>query len=57
MPNRDLNRTSERDPRSIDDNDPVRGRGDEMDDLPDENEELEETEDLDEGDEEDEGSF
>jgi hypothetical protein len=56
MPNRDLDRTSERDPRSTDD-DVVRGRGDDMDDMSDENEEFEDTEDLDEGDEEDEGSF
>jgi hypothetical protein len=55
MPNRDLDRTRERDPRSMDD-DMVRGRGDDMDDVSGQNEEFED-EDVDEGDEEDEGSF
>jgi len=56
MPNRDLDRTSERDRRPKDD-DMVRGRSDEMDDMSNESEEFEDTEDLDEDDEQDEGSF
>ena len=54
MPNRDLDRTNESNQRRMDDDDMVRGRGDDMED---EDEEFEDTEDLDEKGEEDEGSF
>ena len=55
MPNRDLDRTSEMDRPSKDD-DTVRGR-DDMEDVSNESEEFEDAEDLDEEDEEEEGSF
>jgi hypothetical protein len=57
MPNRDLDRTSERNRRPQNDDDMVRGRRDDMDDMSNESEEFEDTEDLDEEAEEDEGSF
>ena len=57
MPNRDLDRTTERD-RPANDEDVVRGRRDDMGNMSEENEEFEDAEDLDdEEEEEDEGSF
>ncbi len=60
MANRDQDRTSQADRSSMNDDDMVRGRSDDIDDLSNEGEEFEDTEDtedLDEEDEQDEGSF
>lgn len=57
MVNRDQDRTSQTDRSSMNDEDRVRGRSDDVDDMSNDSEEFEDTEDLDEEDEEHEGSF
>ena len=57
MANRDMDRTNQTDPIPMKDEDVVRGRSDDMDDVASDSDELEDTEDLDEGDEEDEAGF
>jgi len=56
MANRDRDRTSQTDHSPMNDDDRVRGRSDDMDDMAnDDSDEFAEAEDLDEDDEEDEG--
>lgn len=57
MVNRERDRTSQTDRSSMDDDDMVRGRSDEMDEMSNDSDELDETEDLDEADEGDEDDF
>ena len=58
MANSDTGRKSQNDDRDLKDDDQVRGRADEMEDMPSETEEFDDTEDLDDEEEETgEGSF
>lgn len=57
MAKTDQDRTSQDDRSSMYDDDMVRGRSDDMDDMANDSDAFEDAEDLDEEDEEDEGSF
>ena len=57
MANRDRDRTSQSDRNPMSDDDMVRSRADEADDVSNDSDEFEDTEDLDEDDDQDEGSF
>ena len=57
MANKDRDRTSQTDRNPMYDDDMVRGRADEADDMSNDSDEFEGTEDLEEEDEQDEGSF
>ena len=57
MANRDIDRTNQTDPIPMKDDDMVRGRSDDMDDVSSDSDEFEDSEDLDEEDDEDEGGF
>jgi len=57
MANRDMDRMNQTDPIPAKDDDMVRGRSDDRDDVASDSDEFEDTEDLDEGDEEDEAGF
>jgi hypothetical protein len=57
MANRDTDRMNQTDPIPTKDDDMVRGRSDDRDDMSSDSDEFEDTEDLDEGDEEDEAGF
>jgi hypothetical protein len=57
MANKDRDRTSQTDRNPMYDDDMVRGRADEAQDMSNDSDEFEDTEDLDEEDDQDEGSF